>query len=203
MGHGQSGKGNRRMPSGPPPRSRQPDADAGPTITEKIAARKKEGGAQSWDDFKAKMKEKQREQFAADNHEVLMSAAHREVLDREREARLNRTHQAEPAAKRHKSDKKSDKEKKSKKDKHKKEKKHKVRGRPHEPSDPESVLSGPARRRRKRRRRRRAAASGSDETTARARRRTTSPRGARRASRCDSATSLRRTTATRYDEHTS
>ena len=137
MGHGQSGKGNRRMPSGPPPRSRQPDADAGPTITEKIAARKKEGGAQSWDDFKAKMKEKQREQFAADNHEVLMSAAHREVLDREREARLNRTHQAEPAAKRHKSDKKSEKEKKSKKDKHKKEKKHKVRGRPHEPAEPE------------------------------------------------------------------
>ena len=121
MGHGQGGSKNRRMPAARPPPRRPSEADAGPTITEKIAARKRAGGAESWDDFKAKMKERQQEQFNADNHEVLMSAHHRELLDKERDARLAG---AQPETKRHKSDK-SDKKDKHKKEKRKKEKRKK------------------------------------------------------------------------------
>ena len=109
MGHGQSGNkgGGRRI--APPPRRSAPVANAGPTITEKIAARKAAGGAESWDDFKAKLKEKQLAQHQTDNYDAVLAAQHREVLDREREARLAAVRRVSAAPKQ--SDKKSDREK--------------------------------------------------------------------------------------------
>ena len=109
MGHGQSGNkgGGRRI--APPPRRSAPVANAGPTITEKIAARKAAGGAESWDDFKAKLKEKQLAQHQTDNYDAVLAAQHREVLDCEREARLAAVRGVSAAPKQ--SDKKSDREK--------------------------------------------------------------------------------------------
>jgi hypothetical protein len=68
----------------------RPGDDGGPTITEKIAARKAAGGAEAWDEWKARVAKQQNEQHAIENHELLLAAAHREMLDREREARLHR-----------------------------------------------------------------------------------------------------------------
>ena len=88
---GGQGKGGARAQFLPPAQSRRPPAgEGGPTITEKIAARKKAGGAEEWDQFKARVAKQQQEQHAVENHEVLMSAQHREMLDRERDARLRR-----------------------------------------------------------------------------------------------------------------
>ena len=122
---GGKGKGGARAAYLPPARSRAPGADTGgPTITEKIAARKA-GSAESWDAFKSRVAEKQAEQAALENQDVLLSSQHRELLDRERDARLARG--GEPDAKRHKSDKEKHKKHKHKeKHKHKKDKhKHK------------------------------------------------------------------------------
>ena len=117
MGHGQGGnKGGSRRAAAPPRRS-APAANAGPTITEKIAARKAAGGAESWDDFKAKLKEKQLAQHQTDNYDAVLAAQHREVLDREREARLAAVRGVAAAPKQS-----SDKERKSEKEKRKKEK---------------------------------------------------------------------------------
>ena len=116
MGHGQGGnKGGSRRAAAPPRRS-APAANAGPTITEKIAARKA-GGAESWDDFKAKLKEKQLAQHQTDNYDAVLAAQHRAVLDREREARLAAVRGVAAAPKPF-----SDKERKSEKEKRKKEK---------------------------------------------------------------------------------
>ena len=117
MGHGQGGnKGGSRRAAAPPRRS-APAANAGPTITEKIAARKAAGGAESWDDFKAKLKEKQLAQHQTDNYDAVLAAQHREVLDREREARLAAVRGVAAAPKQS-----SDKERKSEKERRKKEK---------------------------------------------------------------------------------
>ena len=98
---GGKGKGGARAMFLPPARSRAPSGDdGGPTITEKIKARKAAGGAEAWDEFKARVAKQQQEQHALENHDVMMSAAHREVLDREREARLRRA--APPAEERKK-----------------------------------------------------------------------------------------------------
>ncbi|KAL1503681.1 hypothetical protein AB1Y20_012154 [Prymnesium parvum] len=86
---GGQGKGGARARFLPPARSsRPPSTSDGPTITEKIKARRASGGAEAWDDFKARIASKQKEEFAAENVEVVMSAQHRAVLDREREMRL-------------------------------------------------------------------------------------------------------------------
>ena len=83
---GGKGKGGARAMFLPPAQSRRPEAgDGGPTITEKIKARR-EGGAEEWDAYKARIHKQQQEQHALENHDIMMSAAHREVLDREREA---------------------------------------------------------------------------------------------------------------------
>ena len=88
---GGQGKGGARAQFLPPAQSRRPPAgEGGPTITEKIAARKKAGGAEEWDQFKARVAKQQQEQHAMENHDVMMSAQHREMLDRERDARLRR-----------------------------------------------------------------------------------------------------------------
>jgi len=88
---GGKGKGGAKAAFLPPARSRAPNpGEGGPTITEKIAARKAAGGAEAWDEFKARVAKQQQEQHALDNHDLMMSAQHREVLDREREARLRR-----------------------------------------------------------------------------------------------------------------
>lgn len=88
---GGQGKGGARAAFLPPAQSRRPPPGAGgPTITEKIKARKAAGGAESLDEFKARVRKQQEEQHAVENHDVLMSAQHREMLDRERDARLRR-----------------------------------------------------------------------------------------------------------------
>ena len=90
------------------------------------------------DEFKARVRKQQEEQHAVENHDVLMSAQHREMLDRERDARLRRdvpdekrdkgerkrrasssgsdsdSESSEGGRKRHKHRHKHDKEKKSK-----------------------------------------------------------------------------------------
>jgi len=103
----------------PPARSSRPaeDGAGGLTITEKIKQRRAAGGAESWEEFKERMTKKQQE----DNWEAIMSAQHRETLDRERDARLARALNKDadgPQPKRHKSDK-THKEHKDKKHKHK------------------------------------------------------------------------------------
>jgi hypothetical protein len=93
---GGKGKGGARAAYLPPARSRAPGADeGGPTITEKIKARKAAGGAEAWDEFKARVAKQQQEQHAIEHHDVLMSAQHRVMLDAERDARLRR--EAPPA----------------------------------------------------------------------------------------------------------
>ena len=88
---GGKGKGGARAAFMPParPRAPPPGEDGGKTITEKIKERKA-GGAEEWDEFKARVAKQRVEQHAVENHEVMMSAAHRELLDKEREARLRR-----------------------------------------------------------------------------------------------------------------
>ena len=76
---GGKGKGGAKAAYLPPARSRAPSGDdAGPTITEKIKQRKAAGGAEDWDAFKARVKHQQMEAAASENHEVLLSAQHRE-----------------------------------------------------------------------------------------------------------------------------
>ena len=88
---GGKGKGGARAMFLPPARSRAPSGeDGGKTITEKIKDRKAAGGAEAWDEFKARVAKQQQEQHALEHHDVMLSAAHREVLDKEREARLRR-----------------------------------------------------------------------------------------------------------------
>lgn len=89
---GGKGKGGARAMFLPPAKSRAPGGDdgGGPTITEKIKARKAAGGAESLDEFKARVAKQQAEQHALENHDIMLSAGHRELLDREREARLRR-----------------------------------------------------------------------------------------------------------------
>ena len=73
---GGKGKGGARAAFLPPARSRAPPpGEGGPTITEKIKARK-EGGAEAWDEFKARVAKQQQEQHALDHQDTLMSAAH-------------------------------------------------------------------------------------------------------------------------------
>jgi hypothetical protein len=106
---GGKGKGGARAAFLPPARSRPPSGeDAGPTITEKIKKRKAEGGAEGWDAFKARVKHQQQEAAASENHEVLLSVQHREMLDREREARLARREPVAEDRKRKASDDSSD-----------------------------------------------------------------------------------------------
>ena len=166
---GGQGKGGARAQFLPPAQSRRPPAgEGGPTITEKIAARKKAGGAEEWDQFKARVAKQQQEQHAMENHDVMMSAQHREMLDRERDARLRReTAPAEKSVRKRKeasssgsdnSDSDSDsggrKHKKRKRHKHAKEKKkhrhqHKKHKRKHKRKDgsgsdgDDKRLSGP------------------------------------------------------------
>ena len=91
------------------------------SITDKIKARKAAGGAEAWDEYKARIQKQQQEQHALENWDTMMSAQHREVLDRERAARLAGAGPSEaPDAKRHKSKKRKHKD--HKKEKHKKEK---------------------------------------------------------------------------------
>lgn len=92
---GGKGKGGAKAAYLPPAQSRRSggDGDGGPTITEKIKARKAAGGAEEWDAFKARVAKQQQEQLAVENHDVLMAAQHREMLDRERDARLRREEQ--------------------------------------------------------------------------------------------------------------
>ena len=132
MGHGQGGnKGGGRRAAAPPRRS-APAANTGPTITEKIAARKAPGGAESWDDFKAKLKEKQLAQHQTDNHWEVLAAQHREVLDREREARLAAVRGVTAALKQSDKERKSDKEKrKTEKHKGKKHRKERLKDKRH------------------------------------------------------------------------
>ena len=88
---GGKGKGGARAMFLPPARSRAPSGeDGGKTITEKIKDRKAAGGAEAWDEFKARVAKQQQELHALEHHDVMLSAAHREVLDKEREARLRR-----------------------------------------------------------------------------------------------------------------
>ena len=88
---GGQGKGGARASFLPPARSRRPvEGEGGPTITEKIKARKAAGGAEAWDDWKARIKQQQQSQHELENQDVMMSAQHRELLDRERDARLRR-----------------------------------------------------------------------------------------------------------------
>jgi len=88
---GGKGKGGAKAMFLPPAKTRGPGGDdGGPTITEKIKARKAAGGAEAWDEFKARVHKQQQEQHAIENHEVMLAASHREMLDKEREARLRR-----------------------------------------------------------------------------------------------------------------
>ena len=106
---GGQGKGGARAAFLPPAKTRRPtEGEGGPTITEKIAARKASGGAEAWDDFKARVKSQQQEQHAIENHDVLMSAQHREMLDRERDARLARALPVEKSEKKRKASDDSD-----------------------------------------------------------------------------------------------
>ena len=107
---GGKGKGGAKAAYLPPAQSRRPadDPNAGPTITEKIKARKAAGGAEAWDDYKARIYKQQQEQHAIDNHDLVMAAAHREALDREREARLKREPAGGPADKKKRKERSSD-----------------------------------------------------------------------------------------------
>ena len=124
---GGKGKGGAKAAFLPPARSRPPSGeDAGPTITEKIKQRKAAGGAEEWDAFKARVKHQQQEAAASENHEVLLSAQHREMLDREREARLARREPVAEERKRKASDDSdSEDSEDSDKQRHRKEKKRK------------------------------------------------------------------------------
>lgn len=123
---GGKGKGGAKSRFIPPARSRAPEGgDAGMSITDKIKARKAAGGAEAWDEYKARIGKQQKEQHELDNWDTMMSAQHREVLDRERAARLAGAGVSAEDAKRHKSSKRKKEHKhKHKKDKHK-HKKHK------------------------------------------------------------------------------
>ena len=124
---GGQGKGGARAAYLPPAQSRRPQpGEGGPTITEKIKARKAAGGAEAWDEFKARIAKQQQEQHAVENHDVLMSAQHREMLDREREARLRREEPKERhSAKKRKANSQSDSDSDSDSSDRKKRKKHK------------------------------------------------------------------------------
>ena len=123
---GGKGKGGAKAAYLPPAQSRRPadDPNAGPTITEKIKARKAAGGAEAWDDYKARIYKQQQEQHAIDNHDLVMAAAHREALDREREARLKREPAGRPAAEKKKRKERSSDESSDASDDDRRERKH-------------------------------------------------------------------------------
>ena len=128
---GGKGKGGAKSAWIPPARSRVPEGgDGGMSITDKIKARKAAGGAEAWDEYKARIQKQQQEQHALEHWDTMMSAQHREVLDRERAARLAGAGPSEaPDAKRHKSKKRKHKDHKKEKHKKEKHKKHKKRKR--------------------------------------------------------------------------
>ena len=83
---GGKGKGGARAAYLPPARSRAPNPeDAGPSITDKIKARKEHG--EGWDEFKKRIAAKQAESHALENHDIALSQQHREMLDREHDVR--------------------------------------------------------------------------------------------------------------------
>jgi len=132
---GGKGKGGARAAWLPPARSRGGgEGDTGLSITDKIKARRAAGGAESWDEYKARLAKKQGEEHALENWDLVMSAQHREVLDRERDARLAAARggggdSTGHSSKRHKSDKDHKKHKHKDKEhkKHKHKDKHKER----------------------------------------------------------------------------
>lgn len=142
---GGQGKGGARAAYLPPARSRRPaEGEGGPTITEKIKARKAAGGAEGWDEFKARIREQKQTQHELENQDVMMSAQHRELLDRERDARLRRDPQQAERKRKERSGSSSEDESESESDsssREKKKRKHKHKHHKHKSGDKDKKKS--------------------------------------------------------------